>query len=90
MRLYLVWSYLVASGLSQAAKNLHRTRRKEHFNHHREAIFTEKPRDQLLQQHQKRAVLRCSIGANNKDKLAKVQWAKDGMGLGLNEKLPGK
>jgi len=92
MRLYLVWSYLVASGLSQAAKNklpgLHRTRRKEHFNHHREQIFTEKPRDQLLQQHQKRAVLRCSIGANNKDKLAKVQWAKDGMGLGLNVKLP--
>ena len=99
MRLYLLWFYLVSNGLSQDAKNLYRTRRKlNNFNNnhhnlhhqHREQIFTEKPRDQLLQQHQERAVLRCSIGANNKDKLAKVQWAKDGMGLGLSEQLPGK
>ena len=52
--------------------------------------FTEKPRDQFLTIGQPIAVLRCSIGFKNSDKLDQVQWVKDGFGLGNLKNLPGK
>jgi len=50
--------------------------------------FTEKPRDQFLTIGQPIAVLRCSIGFKNSDKLNQVQWVKDGFGLGNLKNLP--
>ena len=53
-------------------------------------IFRVKPEPQLLRIDHNRAVIKCALDSNYLDKFEKLQWAKDGFGLGYDDLLPGK
>ena len=53
-------------------------------------IFEKGPVDATVKKGEKRLVIPCQLKQSYLEKFTKLQWVKDGFGLGYDDRLPGK